>query len=335
MKEYFLTIGIPTLNRAEYLKGLIENIYSELDRSESKNEVQILVVDGSSEDETPQIVQQLNKLGEIKYYRREKRVGVDKDIMKCVELSDGKYCWLFSDDDRLTPGAIDHLVSALKREGDLSGCFCNRTPYDFYMEKIVAEVNRWPGKVLNTNHIFTDKAECLRHIGMDFGFISSQIIKTSNWQDFVKGHDFGELYNSYYLMVHIIAKMMNTDFKWLYISRPMVKQRTGNDSLLNSEGVIKRQMIEHNSFDKIVRLHYDSKSQEYRIFFSKMVNRLPRVIANLKAQNISYMTQVKLLKLLYSKYSDYRQFWSKVIPIFFLPNITFNIIKKLYFKYWI
>jgi len=203
------------------------------------------------------------------------------------------------------------------------------------MEKSVTEAKEWPGKILQHNRIFTDKGECFKYIGMDFGFISSQVVKRSKWQDMVKGQDFGELYSCYYLMVHVIANMMNQDFKWLYIDRPMVKQRTGNDSLLNNEGVIKRQMIEHNSFDKIVSLHYDYKSQERKIFFTKMVNRLPRVIANLKAQNISYMTQVKLVKLLYSKYNGYYGFWIKVIPIFFIPNITFNIIKKVYFKYWI
>ena len=129
--------------------------------------------------------------------------------------------------------------------------------------------------------------------------------------------------------------MMDEKFKWLYINRPLVKQRTGNDSLLKTRGVIERQMIEHNSFEKIVSLHYDSGSKEYKEFFKKMVDRLPRVSANLKSQNINYRSQRLLLKLYYSKYNSYCLFWLKVVPLFFLPNILFVLIKKMYFKYWI
>ncbi len=333
MKEYLLTIGIPTYNRATLLKGLIENIFSEIDKSGHAEDVQILVVDGKSEDNTAEIIEELKVRGKLKYFRREQKEGIDRDILKCVELADGKYCWLFSDDDRLTTGAISHLVDTLKKGENLTGCFCNRISYDFQLEKKVAEAKGWPGELLKEDHIFTDKAECFRYIGMDFGFISSQIVKRSEWQKIVEGVDFGELYNSYYLMVHIIGRMMDEKFKWLYISSPLVKQRTGNDSLLINKGVIERQVIEHNSFEKILVRHYDTKSEEYRIFFQKMVNRLPRALANLKSQNIDYKTQFSLFKLYYSKYKHYWAFWFRVTPIFFSPNIVFNIIKRTYFKY--
>jgi len=134
------------------------------------------------------------------------------------------------------------------------------------------------------------------------------------------------------LMVHIIFKMMNENCRWLYIHRPLLMQRTGNDTLLNKEGVIKRQTVEHESFEKILNLHYDHGTEEHYVFFKKMVNRLPRVIANLKSQNISYSTQVHLFKLYYKRYSQYIQFWYLVTPIFLIPNIIFLYIKKLYFK---
>ena len=335
MKEYLLTIGIPTYNRATLLKGLIENIFSEIDKYGHAEDVQILVVDGKSEDNTAEIIEEMKVRGKLKYYRREKKEGIDKDILKCVELSDGKYCWLFSDDDRLTAGAIGHVVDTLRREQDLTGCFCNRTSYDFQLEKKVAEAKGWPGELLKEDHIFTDKAECFRYIGMDFGFISSQVVKRSEWQKIVEGVDFGELYNSYYLMVHVIGRMMDEKFKWLYISSPLVKQRTGNDSLLINKGVIERQVIEHNSFEKIVGRHYGRESKEYKIFFKKMVDRLPRALANLKSQNIDYKTQFRLFKLYYSKYNSHCLLWFTVVPLFFVPNKIFILVRKIYFKYCI
>jgi len=333
MSKYLLSICIPTYNRSSLLKGLIENIFSEFDTFGDAADVQVVIVDGNSEDNTQEIVDNFNIHGKIKYFRRVKKEGIDKDILKCVELADSKYCWLFSDDDRLTPGAINHLLRILRNEKDLTGCFCNRIPYDSNMRKMVAEINNWPGKIIDKDRIFISKAKCFEFIGMDFGFISSQVVKKSKWLEVVDNIDIRNLTNSYYLMVHVIAKMMDNKFRWLYVSDPLVKQRTSNDSLLKSQGFINRQTIEHNSFEKIVSLHYSVTDMEYKIFFGKMVSRLPRVVANFKAQNVSYGEQLRLLKLVYSKYKGYRQFWTHVFPVFFAPNMLCNCVKKLYLKY--
>ena len=134
-------------------------------------------------------------------------------------------------------------------------------------------------------------------------------------------------------MVHIFFRMMNKKFKWLYIHKQLIIQRTGNDTLLNNEGIIKRQNIEHESFEKILILHYKKNSEEKFLFFKKMVNRLPRALANLKSQNIPYSTQLYILKLLFKKYKKYFRFWYTVFPIFFIPNVFFYCLKYLYFRY--
>jgi len=332
MQKYILSICIPTYNRSKYLKGLLENISLELEKYCNFDDIQIIIVDGHSDDDTEEMVNTFKMGCELKYYRRRVEVGVDKDIIKCVQLSDAEYCWLFSDDDRFTDGAISYLLGVLRKEKDLSGCFCNRVPFDFKLERKVAEVSEWPGKIFKKDRLFVEKSECIKNIGMDYGFLSAQVINRSVWKKAVGNEDYGDLYKSYYLMVHIIFKMMNENCRWLYIHRPLLMQRTGNDTLLNKEGVIKRQTIEHESFEKILNLHYDHGTEEHYVFFKKMVNRLPRVIANLKSQNISYSTQVHLFKLYYKRYSQYIQFWYLVTPIFLIPNIIFLYIKKLYFK---
>jgi abequosyltransferase len=328
MKNYLLTICIPTYNRAHMLGPLLNRLRDRIVDSGLTSTVQILVLDGGSQDHTPQL---LKSAAGITYFRRGQRVGIDRDILKCVELADGKYCWLFSDDDDFAPDAIDYVVDFLEKNQDLTGVFCNRIPYDSFMEKPVSEVVNWPGNTLNTDKLYTKKSECFSGIGMDFGFISSQIVNRSAWQRVVSSCEFSDLTTTYYLMVHIIGKMMEKPFKWFYISKPLVKQRTGNDSLLISKGVIHRQTIEHENFDRIIRLHFHIESAEYRRFFLKMVRRLPRVIANLKAQELRFNDQTKLLKLYYRKYRHYPDFWFAAVPIFLLPNFIFKAIKKLYF----
>ncbi|MFZ2448245.1 MAG: glycosyltransferase family 2 protein [Syntrophobacteraceae bacterium] len=330
-----MSICIPTYNRASYLKGVVENIFSELEEYDNAGEVQIVIVDGKSQDNTTEVVDTLKaKAGaEIKYYRRDRKVGIDRDILKCIEIADGKYCWLFSDDDAFPAGAINHLVEILKKNVDLTGCFCNRKSYDFSLRKEIAEAGAWAGKLIEGDRLFTDKAECFKCLGMDLGFISSQVVSRSRWQEAVEGADFKDLYSSYYLMVHVIAEMMNSSFKWMYIDRPLVMQRTANDSLLLRRGVMDRHNVEHNSFEKIVKLHFDADSEVYWAFFDKMVQRLPRVVANLKSQRVPYKTQCELLKLYYSKYKRYHLFWGTVVPIFLVPNTVFVLVKKIYMKY--
>ena len=87
MGEYLLTIGIPTYNRASLLKGLIENIFEEVNRSGCGGDVQVLVVDGSSKDNTSDVIEELKQSGKLKYFRRQKKEGIDRDILKCVELA--------------------------------------------------------------------------------------------------------------------------------------------------------------------------------------------------------------------------------------------------------
>ena len=41
-------------------------------------------------------------------------MGVDRDFATAVDLAIGEYCWLFSDDDLLKPGAIQAVFEAIK-----------------------------------------------------------------------------------------------------------------------------------------------------------------------------------------------------------------------------
>jgi abequosyltransferase len=337
MDNYILSICIPTYNRASYLTLILENYLIELNNDihnqKIKERVQLVIVDGSSTDNTDDVVERYKDKCNLKYYKRENRVGIDRDIMKCIEIADGKYCWLFSDDDGFANGSISKLVSILTNEKMLTGCFCNRTPFDHLLEKKVAEVKGWPGRLFTDNTYLYSKSECFTKIGMDFGFISSQVVNRQFWQEIVSKNDVEDLCKTYYLMVHIIAKMMDNDVCWLYIHEPLVKQRTGNDSLLNSTGILQRQIIEHNNFEKIILRHFEKRSITYFMFFKKMVWRLPRVIANLKSQRVNIATQVGILNLYFDKYRNYRQLWFRVVPLFLIPNLFFVLIRRIYFKF--
>lgn len=115
MKIPLLSICIATYNRAEYIGETIDSIIPQLD-----DDVELLVVDGASSDNTEDIVQAFAKKdSHIRYVRLPSKGGVDQDYDKSVELARGEYCWLFTDDDLLKPGAVVAVKSAIKKNYDL------------------------------------------------------------------------------------------------------------------------------------------------------------------------------------------------------------------------
>lgn len=334
MSNIVLSICIPTLNRAEYLKGLLENIKSELD-SGIKRAVEIVIVDGGSADHTKKVIQTFDKEMNIRSYYRNRREGIDQDILKCVELSNGEYCWLFSDDDRFCESAIRYVVNILCKNENITGAFCNRVPYDKELKKRVHEARQWPCNRTIIEEYLNKKTECFESIGMDLGYLSSQIVNRNSWNMVLRSYDSSRMDGSLYMMVDIIANMMNYEFRWMIINRPLVMQRTGNDSILARIGIIQRQMIEHNGFRSIINLHYRKRDKEYRAFNNKIINRLPRVIANIKSQKVEYIQQLRIYQLHMKKYYLYPALWIKVLPIMLVPNAIFVFIKKIYFRYWI
>lgn len=110
-----LSICIATFNRAEYIGETLNSIISQLD-----DDVELLVVDGASTDNTENVVRKFaQKESRIRYVRLSVKGGVDQDYDKSVEFARGEFCWLFTDDDLLRPGAVSAVKKAIKEGHDL------------------------------------------------------------------------------------------------------------------------------------------------------------------------------------------------------------------------
>ncbi len=110
-----LTIAIATYNRCAYIGETLDSIIPQL-----TEEVDVLVVDGASTDDTQHLMGvYLQRCSRIRYIRLPSKGGIDKDYDIAVQQASGDYCWLFPDDDVLKPGAVDSVLRRIREHHDL------------------------------------------------------------------------------------------------------------------------------------------------------------------------------------------------------------------------
>jgi abequosyltransferase len=110
-----LSVCIATYNRASYIGQTLESILAALPA-----DVEVVVVDGASPDHTRDVVAPMAAAhSRLRYFREATNSGIDRDYDKAVRYARGVHCWLMSDDDLITPGALDRVLMALEPSLDL------------------------------------------------------------------------------------------------------------------------------------------------------------------------------------------------------------------------
>lgn len=105
-----LSVCIATLNRASFIGATLESIIRQ-----ATDEVEIVVVDGASTDDTTEVVRQYQeRFVRLRYWRLQTKGGVDRDYDRAVAMAQGEYCWLMTDDDLLKPGAVQAVLTAMQ-----------------------------------------------------------------------------------------------------------------------------------------------------------------------------------------------------------------------------
>jgi glycosyltransferase involved in cell wall biosynthesis len=109
-----LSICIATFKRAAFIGETLRCIAAQL-----RPDVEVVVVDGASPDDTPEVVRPFAERDGVRYFREAVNSGVDADYDKAVGYARGKYCWLMTDDDLLVPGAVARVLDAVADGPDL------------------------------------------------------------------------------------------------------------------------------------------------------------------------------------------------------------------------
>jgi len=109
-----LSICIPTWNRAKCLDTSLKSIQGQTN-THLYEDIEILVSDNCSTDNTEKIVKKYQSLGvQIRYVKNKENIGGNNNFLQCMHIATGKYILLLSDDDILAPDSIPFIVTTLK-----------------------------------------------------------------------------------------------------------------------------------------------------------------------------------------------------------------------------
>lgn len=216
-----LSICIPTFNRARFIGEALESIIAQ-----ASNECEIVVCDNASTDHTQQVVSEYaRRFDRLRYIKQDANMGFDRNCDYAVESARGEYCWLFSDDDIMKPGAIATVLEALRQEFSL--VLVNGEHRDVTMSNL--RIRSFFG--VDSDRVYSpgEFDRMFEDVGVCALCVCCVIIKRTLWVE----RERERYYGSWFIHTAVVFQEPlpgNT----LVIAKPIMSLRLGNEQTSNS-----------------------------------------------------------------------------------------------------
>jgi O-antigen biosynthesis alpha-1,3-abequosyltransferase len=256
VSKTLLSICIPVYNFGAFIGETLESIISQ-----ASHKIEIVIVDGASTDNTEEIINRYQtQYPGLRYYRLERRGGIDRDMSKSVELANGEFCWLFGGDDIMMQGALPRVLSKLSSASDLYLC-----------ESMLCDFNLRPFAKHNLLNINTEKTFDL---GVDenrlqyfkealntaafFSFCGALIFKKSAWDSVELNESFvGSCWAHAARFFELIPRGLIVT----YLPEPCIYKRGDNDSF-RDRGIVHRLKIAIDGYNRLANTYFGKDSKE-------------------------------------------------------------------------
>jgi abequosyltransferase len=297
-----LTIAIPTYNRAGCLRELLSGLAAQL-KGESR--VELLISDNASPDETPSVVQDLVAQGlSIRYLRNAQNIGADANFLQCFERAQGKYVWLFSDDDLIVPGGVAKIVS-----------YCERSEYDLiwlsaycFEEALKAK----PAGVRSEATEISDPVEYAKRVHVYFTYISGNIIN----KDTVIAagpKQFSQLIGTSLVQLGWTFTALSRFSRGLYVHEKLIAAR------LNNSGGYKVSQVFGSNLVAITKRWLQSEVLAQIVINGAVQKFWPSMLFKYKTCANAFTDQRKPQEVLTPLFGDNVRYWMFAYPVAVLP----------------
>lgn len=330
-----LSICIPTYNRAVYLREAVESVLRQINEV-NRTKVEIVISDNASDDSTNEYAQGLRAgaLSIVRYQRNEHNVEFDHNCLKVVGLARGEYCWLLGDDDQLTPGAVDRILSEIEKNPDIDIFICNRSEYgpDMRQERVfIPEFTDLKDTIYDFTKITAiDYLRAIRNVMGLFNCISTQVFRRDKWLATAdKEKKIGSGYIHVYIMMAILWAQLKGKLK--YLAAPLVKIRLDNERLIPDNKFTRRLAMEV--------VHYHAFAQQVLVD-SSAVRLVDKIV--LRSSAFSWAVNAKIgnagqfygqvIPILLRYYWRFPGFWLRMVPLIFTPAFLIKYLRVFYRK---
>jgi len=251
-----LTICIPTYNFGAYIEGTLDSIINQV-----KDDVEVLIFDGGSNDNTEEVViSKTHLIRNLRYHKQQYRGGVDRDIDSAVCMARGQYCWLISADDIVLPGSIAKILDSLIVGHDLYICehsnhirnIKDATPYPMFNKEISGPHLFDTRKSANVKKYFESAVTSEPFLG----FLSTPIFKRDLW---VNTHVPEDIYGTCWIVAGKLLSVLARGSNVYVMHQTLLSKRSSNESHIFTNILTQFRIMVIN-FPMVVGLYYPEGS---------------------------------------------------------------------------
>ena len=252
-----LSICIPTYNFGKFIGLTLDSLLPQVCSG-----IEVIVLDGGSIDDTADVVSiRQREYPLLTYHYQSFRGGIDRDIEKVVSLAQGQYCWLFSADDIMLPGAVNKILEAIKSNADVY--ICEHVLCNLKMDPISEHP---PFNNISHPRLFnlgdaSQRKEYFRSARTSeafFSFLSGPIFRKTIWDSANIPESFR---GTCWIVAGHLLSMVSKGLTVNYLGETLLHKRGENDSF-SDRGMVNRYRIAIEAFHHVGNSVFGKFSEE-------------------------------------------------------------------------
>ena len=185
IQNSLISVLIASYNHESYLPRAIESIWEQ-----SYKEIEIIIVDDCSTDNTYTIAMEMKNLApcSMKVFRNDENRGISYTFKRAFQLSSGELISFLASDDFVSPRRFTSQLAAFKRDSQLQIVYGNGYAYQnnkqtrpIHSEQVKTLLTRPPAEIrnflyTNVNPIFIQTLLARRSFMEQFDFLNEEIM---------------------------------------------------------------------------------------------------------------------------------------------------------------
>jgi glycosyltransferase involved in cell wall biosynthesis len=309
IEENLVSICIPTYNRPKLISLLLDSIFSQ-----TYELFEVIITDNSENDETRSLITKKYKDHRVRYYKNSNNLGMNGNSIKALKLVRGEfYCFTPDDDIWIDKRKLEKQVSFLKDNEEINCSFSNakhiRKNGETHQNQFKSIYSARKPRIISSKDLL------IQNKPKHFLCILTAMMRTKELPLFVKSWDFGseELYLWY---------IGGTGQRIGYHYEQMVSIRDGdhNWQIITAEEKVLQNLKDNRTLKGLQLINI------YKYF---------KTYHPLEIKKINFLTQIKLLRMLYpligKSVYDHKKVFSPVLYYSIIPVLSriYNPIKAL------